>query len=112
MVTQNNTIIICLEAAVRWCSVKEVFLEILQNSQENTCARDSFLIKFQACNFVRNEPLAQVFSYEFCEISKNTFFYGTSPVADSVCFVKINHLPDRDKEKITAGVFVNFRVAA
>ena len=26
---------------------KKVFLEISQNSQENTCARDSFLIKLQ-----------------------------------------------------------------
>ena len=29
------------------CSVKKVFLEISQNSQENTCARISFLIKLQ-----------------------------------------------------------------
>ena len=29
------------------CSVKKVFLEISQNSQENTCARVSFLIKLQ-----------------------------------------------------------------
>ena len=29
--------------AVAWrCSVKKVFLEILQNSHENTCARVSF----------------------------------------------------------------------
>ena len=34
------------EAVVRRCSVKKVFLEISQNSQENTCARDSFLINF------------------------------------------------------------------
>ena len=27
---------------------KKVFLEILQNSQENTCARVSFLIELQA----------------------------------------------------------------
>ena len=27
-----------------------------------------------ACNFIKKENLAQVFSYEFCEISKNTFF--------------------------------------
>ena len=27
-----------------------------------------------ACNFIKKETLAQVFSYEFCEISKNTFF--------------------------------------
>ena len=31
----------------RRCFVKEVFLEISQNSQENTCARDSILITFQ-----------------------------------------------------------------
>ena len=30
------------------CSVKKVFLEISQNSQENACARVSFLIKLQA----------------------------------------------------------------
>ena len=29
------------------CSVKKVFLEISQNSQERTCARVSFLIKLQ-----------------------------------------------------------------
>ena len=28
----------------------------------------------QACNFIKKESLAQVFSCEFCEISKNTFF--------------------------------------
>ena len=26
------------EAVAQWCSVKKVFLEILQDSQENTCA--------------------------------------------------------------------------
>ena len=30
-----------------------MFLETLQNSQENTCARISFLIKPQACNFIK-----------------------------------------------------------
>ena len=28
----------------------------------------------QACNFIKKETLAQVFSCEFCEISKNNFF--------------------------------------
>ena len=56
------------------CSLRKVFLEISQNSQENTCVRVFFLIKLQAsvCKFVKKE--AQVLSYEFCEISKNTFF--------------------------------------
>ena len=53
------------EAVAQRCSVKKVFLEISQNSQENTCARISFLIRF-------------------CEISKNTFSYRRPPVAASV----------------------------
>ena len=48
---------------------KKVFLKISQNLQENTCARI----------FINKETLAQVFSYEFCEIFKNTFFYRTLP---------------------------------
>ena len=36
-----------VEAAVQRCSVKKMFLEISQNSQENTCTRGSFLIKLQ-----------------------------------------------------------------
>ena len=35
------------DAVVRKCSVKKVFLEIWQNSQENTCARGSFFKKLQ-----------------------------------------------------------------
>ena len=35
------------EAVAQRCSVKKVFLEISQNSQENTCARVYFLIKLQ-----------------------------------------------------------------
>ena len=43
-----------------------MFLEILQNSQENTCA-SLFLIKLQtsARNLIKKETLVQVFSYEF-----------------------------------------------
>ena len=33
------------EAVVQRCSVKKVFLEISQNSQQNICDRVSFLIK-------------------------------------------------------------------
>ena len=35
------------EDIARRYSIKKVFLEILQNSQENTCARASFLKKLQ-----------------------------------------------------------------
>ena len=42
------------------CSVKMVFLDFSQNSQESTCARVFFL--------------AKVFSCDFCEIFKNNFY--------------------------------------
>ena len=34
-------------------------------------------------NFIKIETLAQVFSYEFCEISEKSFSYRTPPVAAS-----------------------------
>ena len=37
----------------------------------------------QARNFNKTETLTQVFSREFCEISKNAFSYTTPPVAAS-----------------------------
>ena len=37
----------------------------------------------QACNFVKKETLAHVFSCEICEISWNTFFYRAPPMAAS-----------------------------
>ena len=47
------------------------FLEISQKSQENTCARISFLIKLQVLGLqlYKKETLAQIFSCEFWEIS-------------------------------------------
>ena len=48
---------------------KKVFLKIWQNSQENTCARVSLLIKN-----IKKETLAQVLSCEFCEFSRTFFF--------------------------------------
>ena len=38
----------------------------------------------RACNFIKKETLAQVFSCEFCEIFKNTFSHRTPLVAASV----------------------------
>ena len=47
-----------LEAVAQACSVKKMFLEILQNSQENTRTRVSILIKLQAWGL----------QLEFCKI--------------------------------------------
>ena len=59
-------------------SIKKAFLKILQNSQENTFTKVSFLIKLQAkaktYNFIKKDTLAVVFYDELCGIIKNTFF--------------------------------------
>ena len=46
-----DTVSCCLhkEAVTQRCSLKTVFLKISQNSQENTCARVSILIKLRRC---------------------------------------------------------------
>ena len=41
------------------------------------------LFLIEACNFIKKETLAQAFVCEFCEFSKDTFFYRTPPVAAS-----------------------------
>ena len=75
-----------LSEAVDWrCSVKKMFLEISKNSRENNCVRVSFLIK----------TLTQLFSCEFCEVSKNTSSYRAPPVADLNqlnCNISTNHI--------------------
>ena len=58
-----------LEVVAQRCYGKKVFLEISQNPQENA-------------------SLSQMFSCQFCEISKNTFFYITPLVAASAHFLK------------------------
>ena len=51
------------------CSVRKGVPRNSQNSKENTGARVSFLI-----NFNKKETQTQLFSCEFCKISKNNFF--------------------------------------
>ena len=48
----------------RRCSIKKLFLKISQNSQENTCARVSFLNKSQVApaTILKKEALAQNFA--------------------------------------------------
>ena len=48
LVPIKTLVVVDPDATVHRCSVKKVFLKISQNSQENTCARVSLLIKFQA----------------------------------------------------------------
>ena len=90
--------------------MKNVFLEILQNSKENTCASLFFNKVAGLGNFIKT--LAQMFSCEFCKISKNTFSYRTPKVAASAkAFCKIyNKIPVRpsllNKDNVTTEAVV------
>ena len=55
------------KAIVRRCTVKKVFWKTLQNLQKNTRAGVSFQYEI-------TETPAPVFSWEFCEIFKKTYF--------------------------------------
>ena len=55
---QTTTMQLFSEAVARSCAVKKVFLEISQKSQENTCAKVSFLLNFQASG-LRPETLVK-----------------------------------------------------
>ena len=43
-------LILVSEAVAHWCSVKDMFFKILQNSKVNACSGVSFLIKLYASN--------------------------------------------------------------
>ena len=58
------------EAATGCVLLKKLFLTISQYSQKITCVGVFFS---KACNFIRKETPAEVFSCDYCEIFKNTF---------------------------------------
>ena len=76
------------KAVARRCSTKETFLEILQNSHEDTCVKVSLLMTLQdqACNFIKKESPVQVFSGEF---SKTTLYI--TPWGNCFCQGERNH---------------------
>ena len=73
-------VLLCNSCVDVKCSVKKLFLKISQNSQENTSARVSFLIKLQVsdCNFIKKETLTRAFFCEFCEILWTLFSHNIS----------------------------------
>ena len=67
------------------CSVKEVFLEISQNPQENTCARVSFLIKLQASG--RTPPVA----------ASDILFFVRFVISNSAGAPEVSHVPFEER---------------
>ena len=61
---KSNVVRLSTEAAARRCTSKQVFLKMLQYSQQNIC------FDFQACNSVKKVALTQVF---LCMLLKTPF---------------------------------------
>ena len=65
------------ETVARRCSVRKGVLRNFTKFTGKHLRQDPFVNKVtsaSASNFIKKETLAQVFSREFCEISKDTFF--------------------------------------
>ena len=80
-----------LRSSHQRCSVKKVFLEILQNSQEKTCASVSFLIALQAsvgCRLWCRCFCCRLWCRIFRNFQKLLFLQNTS----HGCFYKVTHL--------------------
>ena len=91
-ITHINT-----EAVTQTCSVKKVFLEISENSQENTCTRVSFLIKFQT--------QARPVNFE------KTFFHRTPPVAASINSISLRDLSHNQLMKLVKNTRFHNQIA-
>ena len=63
------------EAATQRCPIKKVFLEILENSQENTCVRVSFLIKLQTvpATLLKRRLWHRCFAVNFAKFLRTPF---------------------------------------
>ena len=68
--------------------VEPVTSKSFRSSHSQTLRSSRLDVFCEKGNFIKKETLAQVFSCEFCEISKNTFLYRTPLVAASGRFEK------------------------
>ena len=93
----------------------EVFCRkgVLRNFAKSTGKHLCHSLFFNKVAGLKKEALAQVFSCEFCEISKSIFFYRTPPVAVSANlhrqFVLAKSYPNcgRAHLKFDEGIFFN-----
>ena len=70
------------------CSLRKGVLRNFAKFTEKRLCQSRFFIKLlhaEAYNFIEKETLVQVFSCEFCEISKNAFFTEHLCATDATC---------------------------
>ena len=69
-----NEIIYKYRSSHQRCSVQKVVLRNFTKFTGKQLCQCLFLKKLQGLQLIKNETLTHVFSCEFCEISKKTFF--------------------------------------
>ena len=77
------------------CFIEKTLLKITQNLQENIYAGVSSYINMQAEDlkkFIKKEISAYVYSCEFCEIFKGSYFVERLHTFDTVFFFRVNNL--------------------
>ena len=81
--------------------MKKVFLEISQNSQKNTCARNSFLIKLQArpAILLKKSPWHRGFPVNFAKFNYSTLFCKTPP--DDCFCEEIPHISSHPNKHVS-----------
>ena len=90
----------------RRCSVKKGILRnFAKFTGKHLCQTPEslFLIRLEACNFIKKEALARVFSWEFCKISKNTFStenLRTTASETTVPTSSLMHVPEKNEIQI------------
>ena len=85
------------------CSIKKVFLDISQNSQENTCARVSFLMKLRPATLLKKWLWHRCFPVDCVKILRTLFSQNTSgrPLLDFM-LSKDQSLSNRDTAETSA----------
>ena len=82
LISKRSSTFLITQAATRVVLLKKgVLKNVAKFTRKHLCLS---LLQVEACNFIKNKTLAQVFSCEFCEISKKTFLYTTALVAACV----------------------------
>ena len=99
-----------IEAVVRRCSVKKVHIKISQNSQKNTCARVSFLIKLQASILLKKRLWHRCCPLNSEKILRTPFFIEHLRWPQVYWFFFFNMLLETILQKTTPEMYINYTV--
>ena len=92
---------ISTEAVAQRCSVKKMFLKVSQNSQENICARDCFLIKsgLRPATLLKKSLWHRCFPADFMKFLRTPFFLKNTSGGRFFIYLFVINKSKRMKQK-------------